>query len=285
MDMDNPIEKIKAGLPGMTNMQKIVADYIIKRPVDVAFMTLDQFAGIIGTSTTTIMRLMYHLGYSGYSKFQKELQMQLRNKVDPSIRLEANLKDVDRDNIWTRCCEKQLQNIQDTFSTIPQSTFDEVVDAIANSRQIYFVAARGGMMVAKYMTDFLGRMFGRCHLIQADLITEWCTVLPALSKDDLVIAISFPRYARRLKSFLRQAKERETPIILLTDSYSSPIAEFATWLLPCTCSSLGFHNSPVAAMVIADCIINVTSIRFADTVRERLSEADRIMNEDGYYII
>jgi Transcriptional regulators len=285
MSVDNPIEKIKTGITSMTNMQKVVADYIIKHPVDVAFMTLEQFAGVIGTSTTTIMRMMYHLGYSGYSEFQKGLQMQLRNKVDPSVRLETNLKDVDKDNIWTRCCEKQIQNIHDTFSMISQSTFDEIIAAIADARRMYFVAARGGMMAAKFMCDFLGRMFGNCQLLQADLITEWCTVLPTLSREDLVVAISFPRYAKRASSFLKHAKEKEARIVLITDNYSSPLAGFATWLLPCACGSLGFHNSPVSAMMIADSIINVASIRHADSVSMRLSEADRVMIADDYYLM
>jgi len=93
--MLNPILQLKSKVSELTESQRKVADYIIKNPVDVAFLTVEQLAGLVGTSTTTIMRLTFKIGYSGYSEFQKGLQEILRNRADPNTRLEANLKDGD----------------------------------------------------------------------------------------------------------------------------------------------------------------------------------------------
>jgi len=283
--MTSKIEKLILSLPKITKMQKRAAEYIIKHPIDVTFMTLDQFSNVINTSTTTIMRLMYQLGYSGYSEFQRELQAQFRDKVNPGVRLETGIKDAGDENIWGKCCEKQIHNIQTTFTMIPEETLDQVVSSIATAQRKYFLTVRGGLMVAQYMNDFIGRMFGNCQLIHADNFTEWCSIVPDLKESDLIIAISFPRYAKRLASCLHLAKEKRSQVTLFTDSYSSPLAKYADLLLPCTYDSLGFHNSPMAAMMLADCIVNVAAIRYSELVRERLNQADKIVIEEKYYLI
>jgi DNA-binding MurR/RpiR family transcriptional regulator len=284
-NFSNPIEVIKNNFNGMTNMQMIIAEYIIKHPVDVSFMTLEKFAGLIDTSTTTIMRLMYHLGYSGYAEFQRNLQAQLRDKMGPPNRLEDNLSKIDQNDIWLQSLEKQLQNIQDTFAIIDKQTLDDIVDAIPNARRICFVAVRGGMAVAVYMNNVLGRMFGNCQILNADAISDWCSIVSTLDERDLVFVWSFPRYARRVRLFLQAAQERKARVVLTTDSYSCPLAPYSTWLLPCTCGSLGFHNSLLAALMVADCIITATSLRFAEVAYPRLKKANDIMTKDGYSLL
>jgi DNA-binding MurR/RpiR family transcriptional regulator len=283
---ENPIKIIKKSFLGMTNKQTEIAEYIIKHPVDVGFMTLDKFANVVNTSTTTIMRLMYHLGYSGYSEFQRNLQAQMRDKMDPQNRLETNLNKINNNsNIWCQCLEKQIQNIHDTFAIIDELTLDDIVAAIPNARRIYFVAVRGGMTVAMYMNDSIGRMFGNTQILHADMIGDWCAVAPMVDERDLVFVWSFPRYGRRIRLFLQTMKERKARIVLMTDSYSSLMAQYGTWLLPCACESLGFHQSQLAAMMIADCMITATSIKYADIVYPRLKEANEVLTKDGYSLL
>lgn len=123
--MENPIEKLQHKIGELTETQRRVADYIIKHPLDVAFLTVDQLAGVVKTSTTTIMRLTFNLGYSGYSEFQKGLQENLRNQAAPQTRFEANIKGMEEDDLWGRYAEKQINNIQNTIEMISHETLEE----------------------------------------------------------------------------------------------------------------------------------------------------------------
>ncbi|UOQ91907.1 hypothetical protein MUO14_15475 [Halobacillus shinanisalinarum] len=105
--MDNLLVNLKERISELTITQRKVADYILQNPSEVAFLTVDQLARKVGTSTTTIMRLTFTLGYTGYSQFQKGLQAILRNRTAPHTRLETNLKDM-----GTRTCgDVQLASI------------------------------------------------------------------------------------------------------------------------------------------------------------------------------
>lgn len=281
--MENLVNKFKFNISGMTKAQRKVADYIIKNQLEVAFMTIDKLAEVVEVSTTTIMRLMVYMGYSGYTDFQKELKEILRSNLNPKNRLEINLKKMNQSDLWVQCYKKQIKNIQDTFSMIPVERLDETIQRIVSARKIYFVSARGGLSVAQFLTDFFNRIFGNCRLLQADMLTEWLDFLPSMDGSDLIIAISYPRYSSRLISLLKLAKSNDVKIISLTDSYSSPLVELSDFILPCCCDSLGFHNSPVPAMVIADCLINVASVRNSMLVKERLDKANSIVADLNYY--
>ncbi len=70
--MKNPIDVLKAEVASLPKSQKLVVDYIIQHYNDVGFMTVEQLAKEVGTSTTTVMRLMNSVGYTGYTEFQKK---------------------------------------------------------------------------------------------------------------------------------------------------------------------------------------------------------------------
>ncbi|WP_342046203.1 MurR/RpiR family transcriptional regulator [Bacillus sp. OTU530] len=280
--MENPILKLKEKVSELTETQRKVADYIIKNPLDVAFLTVDQLAGIVGTSTTTIMRLTFSLGYSGYTEFQKGLQEILRNRAAPQTRLEVNLKDLNQSDLWIRCAENQLQNIQSTVEMIPAETLDKTLEMIVSAERIFCTSVRSGLPVAQYLTFGLNRLLGNCDLIVADL-SDWVDKGADLTSSDLVIAASFPRYARRIVEFVMTAKEKNAQVISITDSYSSPLVKYSDLILPCSSSSIAFHNSAISSMFVADYLISAVAIKYQEKVKYRLDEVNSILTKINYH--
>ncbi|MCY8940140.1 MurR/RpiR family transcriptional regulator [Peribacillus frigoritolerans] len=280
--MENPILKLKNKISELTETQRRVADYIIKNPVDVAFLTVDQLAGIVGTSTTTIMRLTFSLNYSGYTEFQKGLQELLRNRAAPQIRLEANLKDLNESDLWIRSAESQLNNIQSTVEMISTESLNKTVEMIMSADRIFCTSVRSGLPVAQHLTFGLNRLLGNCELIVADL-SDWVDKGINFTSKDLVIATSFPRYARRIVEFAMAAKDNNAQIISITDSYSSPLVKYSDLVLPCNSSSIAFHNSPIASMLVADYLVSAIAINYPEKTKNRLDEINSILTKMNYH--
>jgi DNA-binding MurR/RpiR family transcriptional regulator len=280
--MENPILKLKNKISELTETQRRVADYIIKNPVDVAFLTVDQLAGIVGTSTTTIMRLTFSLNYSGYTEFQKGLQELLRNRAAPQIRLEANLKDLNESDLWIRSAESQLNNIQSTVEMISTESLNKTVEMIVSAERIFCTSVRSGLPVAQHLTFGLNRLLGNCELIVADL-SDWVDKGINFTSKDLVIATSFPRYARRIVEFAMAAKDNKAQIISITDSYSSPLVKYSDLVLPCNSSSIAFHNSPIASMLVADYLVSAIAINYPEKTKNRLDEINSILTKMNYH--
>ncbi|MDT2048575.1 transcriptional regulator [Priestia aryabhattai] len=280
--MENPIVKLQQRIGELTETQRKVADYIIKHPLDVAFLTVDQLAGVVKTSTTTIMRLTFNLGYSGYTEFQKGLQENLRNQAAPQTRLEANIKGIKEADLWGRYAESQISNIQSTIDVISNEVLEDTQKAILSANRIICTGVRSGLPVAQYLTHGLNRLFGNTSLFIADL-SDWADSMVGLDENDLVIAISFPRYARRIIDLTRTAKNNGVKIISITDSYSSPLASHSDIVLPCSSSSIAFHNSVVSSMFVADYIISALAINYPERTKKRLDKVNAILMDMDYH--
>ena len=281
--MENPITILKDNISELTKAQKNIADYILKNPSEVAFLTINQLATRVNTSTTTIMRLTSSIGYSGYSEFQKGLQQLLREQTAPQNRLTVNLQNVDQDDLWSHTIQHHLFHIQQTMERISKEQLHDVVQRITSSERIYCTNVRSGLPVGEYLTHGLNRSLGNCRLIWAD-VSDWVDEVVAMNANDVLIAISFPRYGVRIIDFIKAAKARGVQVIAITDSYSSPIVEYANCLLTCDSSSLAFHNSPIPAMVLADYLINAVAITKSEKTKERLNEINEVLTTINYHV-
>ncbi len=280
--MENPILKLKNNISELTEAQRRVADYIIKNPMDVAFLTVDQLAGIVGTSTTTIMRLTFSLGYSGYTEFQKGLQEILRNSAAPKVRLETNLKAQSQNDLWIRCAENQLNNIKSTVETISEETLNNALEMIVSAKRIFCTSVRSGLPVAEFLNFGLNRMLGNSDLIIADQ-SDWVEKAIDFTSSDLVIAASYPRYARRIVEFTTTAKKYNAKVISITDSYSSPLVKSSDIVLPCSSGSIAFHNSPAASIFVAEYLISAIAIKHPEKIKKRLDKVNALLTEMNYH--
>ncbi|MEH7224678.1 MurR/RpiR family transcriptional regulator [Bacillus sp. JJ1566] len=282
--MVDPIVKLQQKISELTEAQRKVADYIIKHPLDVAFLTVDQLAGVVKTSTTTIMRLTFSLGYSGYAEFQKGLQENLRNQAAPQTRLEANIKGLDENNLWSRYAESQINSLQETLDMISSDLLEQSLDMIASANRIMCTSVRSGLPVAQYLTQGLNRLFGNTQMVVADM-SDWIDSVVGMDSNDLLIAVSFPRYARRIIELTEAAKANGLHVIAITDSYSSPLAKNSDLIIPCNSSSIAFHNSVVPSMFVADYLISALAINYPEKTKDRLDKVNSILTGMNYHYL
>ncbi|WP_343771603.1 MurR/RpiR family transcriptional regulator [Oceanobacillus oncorhynchi] len=280
--MENVINKLKKNIVNLTNSERKVADYIIKNSSEVSFDTINQLAKKVGTSTTTIMRFTSKLGYVGYSEFQHDLQDNLRDKASPHARLESNLKNVEEGELWAQTIDYYINQLRTLSSHVDKALLDDIVQLITQARHVYCTCVRSGLPVGQFLTQNVNRIKGNCRLMVADT-SDWVDEVVSMDEDDLLIAISFPRYAKRINDFIKTAKARGVKIVTITDNYSSPIVDYADVVITCDANSLAFHNSPIAAAVAVDYIINALAIQASNRDSDRLDKVDEILKSIHYH--
>lgn len=284
METAEVLQKLKDHAPKLTKSQRMIADFILKNTVDVAFLTIDQLAGLVGISTSSIMRLTFSLGYSGYAEFQKELQEMLRNRIDPAHGQSALKSAIAKEDLLQRSMETEIYNIKQTAEMVTPEMTKQALDLIGSAERIYCLGARGSLSVAQFAYYRFNRLLGNCELLvpeTGDLIEKMIRFTP----NDLVIVCSLPRYARKVIQIVEEAKARQVKVIALTDGYSSPLAEFSDLLIPCTCSSSAFHNSVIAPMFIVDYLISGITIQFPERTSKNLDQIESIISKWNYHYL
>ncbi|WP_312202582.1 MurR/RpiR family transcriptional regulator [Anaerospora hongkongensis] len=271
------LQVLEEKMEDFTLAQRKVADYVLKNPAEVAFLTTEQLASNIGVSVASIMRLAYAVGYSGYAQFQKDLQEMLRKQVAPPNRLEENIKKIDKNKLLIACAEIQIANINKTVTFLTDEAIDKALSLVFNAKRLYVIGVRGSHTIAHYLYEGMNRLGVDCQLLIPDT-GRLQSVLAKMSPDDLVIAISLPRYARRTLEIVRVAKSKGAKLLSITDGYSSPLALVSDAFLPCAFESAGFHNSEIGALFVADFLVTSVAVKDMNLAKQHLEEIERVIS-------
>lgn len=272
----NALQLLEEQMETFTAAQRKVGDYILKNPMEVAFLTVEQLAGLTKVSVATIMRLAYALQYTGYSQFQKDLQELLRDRVAPSKRLEQNLERIGGNKLLLECASVQIKNIDKTVEFLSDEAIEKALTLLNSAQSIYVIGIRGSFPMAHYLSDGFIRLGIKCELLLPESV-RMQMLISKLTANDLVLAISLPRYAKRTVEACRVAKEKGAQIIAITDGYSSPLAMLADVVLPCAFESLSFQNSHIGVMFLAEYLITGLGIRHAAAAKRDLEELEKVM--------
>lgn len=282
MTNENIFIKLKKNIKELTNSERKVANYIIKEPTEVMFDTINELSKTVGTSTTTIMRLATKMGYSGYTELQRDVQEIIKDGKAPQARLTSNLKNIEKENLWTETINHYATQLTQFSNQIDESTLNNAVNLIEKARNICCTCVRSGLPAGEYFSQNVNRIKGNCNLIVAD-VSDWVDEVVSMDSADVLVAISYPRYAKRISDFVKIAKEQNVKIIVITDTYSSPLVDYADVIIPCDSNSLAFHNSPILSLIAIDYIINSLAIKESRKDTNRLDAIDQTLKRIGYH--
>ncbi|MGL5512903.1 MAG: MurR/RpiR family transcriptional regulator [Sporomusa sp.] len=276
----NVLKLLKEQIENFTYAQRKVGDYILKNPTEVAFLTVEQLAGLTKVSVATIMRVAYALQYTGYSQFEKDLQELLRDKIAPSKRLEQNLEKIGCNKILLECTAVQIKNINKTVEFLSDETIEKTVALLNAAQNIYVIGIRTSYPMAHYLSDGLVRLGIKCELLLPESV-RMQVLISNLTTNDLVLAISLPRYAKQAVEVCRVAREKGARIVAITDGYASPLAALADTVLSCAFESLSFQHSQIGVMLLVEYLITEMGIKRAAESKRNLEELEKVMLKLG----
>lgn len=282
MTNENVLNNLKDKIKDFTASERKVADYILKNPSEVTFNTVNELSKKVNTSTTTIMRLAVKMGYSGYSSLQHDVQNFMRDRAAPQARLISNLQSVEEEELWTQTVGYYVNQLNQLVNQVDKENLDQVVKLIDHSTRVYCTCVRSGLPVGQHFSQNINRIKGNCNLFVADN-SDWVDEIVSMGSNDLLVAISFPRYAKRINDFVKIAKSKGVNVVIITDTYSSPLVDYGDVVIPCDSNSLAFHNSPIAATVVVDYIINALAIKESNNESDRLDEVNNILKLINYH--
>ncbi|GGI14793.1 RpiR family transcriptional regulator [Gottfriedia solisilvae] len=243
-------EKFSQLSPG----QKKVANYMIEHLEESAFKTAYQIGKEADVSETTVIRLSYALAFEGFSDMQINIQKHF---------LQMNKSDITNGEI-----KKEEQHNEDTFSKVIEnevnilrnllepSNVQEVwkaVDALMNADQILIVGHRISHVAAYWFSSTLSSLRENVYLCTP--AGDFYEKFSNLTKQSVVVAFSFPRYAKDTLTICECTKEHDIQLISVTDRLLSPIGRIADIVLTTEENVESGTNSIASVISLLDLVI------------------------------
>lgn len=279
----NLLKEIEDNFPKFSKSQKIISKYILENYDKAAYMTASKLGKAVNVSESTVVRFAIELGFEGYPEFQHALQEIVRIRLTSFQRMDVTNSLIGDGDVLTKVLNSDIDKIKRTIEDIDREAFESSVDSLVGAKSIYIIGLGSSAILASSLNHSLQMIFDNVKLLDASSADEIYAQILNVTAGDVVIAISFPRYSRKLISAVSFAKDSGAKVIALTDSASSPIASFADSLLVARSDMASFADSLVAPLSVINALVVAVSRKKQDELRIRLHQLEKIWDEYNVY--
>ena len=277
------IEIIEKALPEMSKGQKRIAAYITDHCEKAAYMTASRLGEVAGVSESTVVRFAIELGYDGYPELHRAMQESLRKRLTAVQRMEVANDHFAQGNVLESVLSADAERIRSTLESIDRAAFDSAVEAILNAGAIYIIGMRSSFSLAEFLDYNLSLIFPNVHLVRNASGSEIFEHLMRVKKGDTVIAVSFPRYSKRIVNSVDFANSRGANVVAITDGPTSPIAKGAYAALYAKSDMASFADSLVAPLSIINALLAAIGLKKHSEITETLRIMEAAWDEYGVY--
>lgn len=224
-----------------------VAAYALDNPDEIAFGTAASIAVSADVQPSTLVRFAQLFGFEGFSGLQLLFRARLRERT---LTYEDRLRALERDGVEQTESTVILngfitaahRSIDAIAAAVEPEPFERAVSLLAKAETIYLIAKRRSYPISSYMAYAFGKLRVRCQLVGTSAGID-DDLLAMATRRDAAFAISFSPYASESAAQARFLAARDIPVVSLTDSAFSPLAECSKeWFEVVEADHAGFRS-------------------------------------------
>lgn len=277
------LEIISNSMSSFSKGQKLIANYIVNHYDKAAYMTAAKLGEVVGVSESTVVRFAIELGFDGYPKLQKVIQELIKKKLTAVQRIEVSSNRINEENILKSVLQSDMEKIKNTIDEIDTKMFNDVVESILNANRIYILGVRSSAPLASFLGFYFNLIFDNIRLVHTTSVSEMFEQIINISKDDVVLGISFPRYSKRTIKAMEYARSQGAVGIAITDSMESPLALNSNYVLTARSDMASFVDSLVAPLSVINALIVAIGNRKKEHVFDIFHKLEKIWDEYQVY--
>ncbi|GAB5095211.1 MULTISPECIES: MurR/RpiR family transcriptional regulator [unclassified Caballeronia] len=263
-DADDLISaRIAAAMPGLTPIHQRMGAFVLANLFRSATMRIDELAEAVGASVATANRFARALGFSGYPAFREALVRGFEATIAPVERLRSALESpASGADVFDASLAQASANLRLAQTSVDAAKAVAVVEAILAARQVFVLGYGASAFLAGLMEHGLTPY---CANVQSLALTggpsHAARRLFTASREDLLVAIAFPRYVDDTITLARQARDHGVRVVALTDSIASPLARIADLVLTIGAERRLAANCDTAVLAVIEALCDAVAHR------------------------
>lgn len=266
----------------MSKTQKKIANFILRNITAVSYYNIQQFAKAVGTSEASILRFCTFIGYRGYPEFKNDIQAAAKEQISMKDRLEISRAAYDEKEAGiAEIFRQDISRIQHTLEQLDMDTFFAACQQIILAKRIYILAARSASSIGQFFQYYLNMTLGNVELItsldcRADLLCD-------VSKDDVVIGITFNRYSSVTDEMFSYAYSQGAVTVAITDSELSPIIKNSKYHFLTDTAMPSYIDSFAAPLTLINAILVEIGRTRSIELSDRMSKLETFSKKFGIF--
>lgn len=237
---------------------------VVENPRDFVLLSLRDMAKKLNTDPATTVRMVRGLGFHNFREFRAYLQeIAIAYATSLEVMEASGSAESDLVTEMRRCMDQDLRNVNRLRNSVDLERIAKLAERIYSARRVLIV----GGDLATSLVQFLEH-----HLLILDLPVFSATasarsfyLTRSAGKKDLTIGISYGRCLKMTVEALQKARSNGAHTVGITDTFVSPLAQFADESFLTSVETRSFASSYVAPM----CFLNTLIIACANYRRGR----------------
>lgn len=233
----------------------------------------------VGTSASTVVRLLAKLGYESYAQAQMEARSEVTARLaSPGERADA----VGADNLSARACLNNAllhdqHNLKETFASVDVADFESAVRLLTQRKaRVHVLGLRQAAPLASHVALYLNMCLPAVRPMVAAGPLSLEDQLLWVDDADVLLAFTFRRYSVATAGAVKYFRERGGKVVLVTDSASAPAAAAAHHVLIARSSSASPFDSYTAAFSVCNALLAAVAQRRKQALGDALERGEAL---------
>jgi DNA-binding MurR/RpiR family transcriptional regulator len=239
------------GTPG----QRKLADFVLRNPVRLPALSIEDLAAAAGVSAPTISRFARELGFGGFAEFRTAAAESVQALLDPVTKLKRQLAS-DGGPARPELVEASRALVTRLDGERLTAQAARFADALRDARSVqimgFGLSAHAAALLVLGLQPFCPQVSGVVEFGGTEVAAGR---LMAMGPQDLLVAISVPRYASDVVRLTRYGADRGARIIAITDSPASPLVPLAHEVIFAPADHPTLSSSMVAVVAVVETLV------------------------------
>ncbi len=278
-DVQNPMgfsQLISEHFPLLTKSEKRIANYLNQNQDEAAFLSAGEIAERLELSEATMVRFARTLGFDSFPAMRASLQENFRQRLAHSARLRSRLDDLrSGGDLFEKVTVAEIDYLTQALQTVDREAMHRAA-ALMLKRNHIFVYATGPSVALVHLLSLRLTRFGKRVIPLTIAGRETLEPLLLMTDRDLLFAIGFFDVNPTLQIVLDHAKEKNCPVILLTDTLGSVIGDKARVVLTAKRGPVSSFHSLIVPMNIINALLLDVANQNQEEVISNLDKLDQL---------
>lgn len=278
--MTSPLLRLEENMATLSPTEKAVASQILAKPELVSELCIHDLAKETFSSSSTIVRLCSHIGFSGYRDFRRAVTAELAVRAQTKIDEQRAIARTDSlEEIIGKVTYQNIVALEETRAMMDAEVIRRCAELIRKARVIYLFGIGASFCTAKDAYLKFLRMNKLC-VINEDWQAQILQARNALP-EDLGIAISYSGETEEVIECMKALRENHTPIIAITHLANTPVAQLADEKLYTAARETLFRSSAMSSRISQLNIIDILYTYLGNLEYDRTPDQPNHIHKPG----
>ena len=248
MEQNHFVQCIEETYHSLTKAEKKVADFVLRNPKPVLFMSITDLADACQVGETSVYRFCRSMNMQGYQEFKMQLSLGMTETPEKENPPESNqmLGDTLKETA-EKIMQSHLSALRETYCLLRQEDLEVFLERIEKAKRVFFFGIGDSLLIAQEACHKFASITGKAYCITDPHMQA--IAASSMTQEDFAVMISYSGATKDNICTAKTAKQEGASVGCITRFKKSPLTAYSDVTLLCGAAEGPMDGGSVSAKV------------------------------------